>query len=216
MIIMSQLYSVGEASKKLGVTIKTIREWDRLGKIRTIKTPGGHRRIPKEEIDKIIGKESYIPHKRAVIYGRVSTSKQAESGNLKRQLARLRDYANKKDYEIAEEFSDIASGINENRAELNKMLEFIKKNNIHYIIIEYKDRLARFGYSYLEKYINDNAVEIIVLDSDNTDNDEEGLIKDLISIVTSFSAGIYGKRGRKKVSDKIQAILNSGDTHENN
>ena len=47
---MSQLYSMGEASKKLGVTIKTIREWDKLNKIKTIKTPGGHRRIPKEEI----------------------------------------------------------------------------------------------------------------------------------------------------------------------
>ena len=66
---MSQLYSIGEASKKLGVTIKTIREWDKLNKIKTIKTPGGHRRIPKEEIDRIAGETNYIPQKKAVIYG---------------------------------------------------------------------------------------------------------------------------------------------------
>jgi len=213
---MSQFYSIGEASKKLGVTIKTIREWDKLNKIRTVKTPGGHRRIPKEEIDRIIGTENCASYKKAIIYGRVSTSKQAENGNLERQLTRLREYANEKGYEIEKEFSEIASGINETRVELNKMLEFIKKDEIRYIIIEYKDRLARFGYNYLEKYIKDNNGEIVVLDSDNTDNDEEGLVKDLISIVTSFSARIYGKRDGRKVSDKIQVILNSGDTNENN
>ena len=216
MFIVSQLYSIGEVSKKLGVTIKTIREWDKLNKIKTIKTPGGHRRIPKEEIDRIAGEKNYIPQKKAVMYGRVSTSKQAENGNLKSQLARLREYADKEGYVIEEEFSEIASGINENRTELNRMLKFIKRSDIQYVIIEYKDRLARFGYSYLEKYINDNAAEIIVLDSNTTDNDEEGLVKDLISIVTSFSARIYGKRGGKKVSDKIQAILKSGDVDENN
>ena len=57
---MPHLYSIGEASKKLGVTIKTIWEWDKLGKIRTVKTPGGHRRIPKAEIDKITGDKNYI------------------------------------------------------------------------------------------------------------------------------------------------------------
>jgi len=213
---MSYFYSIGEASKKLGVTIKTIREWDKLGKIRTVKTPGGHRRIPKEEIDKIIGAKNYISKKKAVIYGRVSTSKQAENGNLERQLTRLRQYANKDGYEIEKEFSEIASGINENRTELNKMLKFIKKDDVQYVIIEYKDRLARFGYNYLEKYINDNGVEIVALESDDTNNDEEGLVKDLISIVTSFSARIYGKRDGKKVSNKIEAILNSGDVDENN
>ncbi len=212
---MSQLYSIGEASKKLGVTIKTIREWDKLNKIRTVKTPGRHRRIPKEEIDRIIGTENCASYKKAIIYGRVSTSKQAENGNLERQLTRLREYANEKGYEIEKEFSEIASGINETRVELNKMLEFIKKDEIRYIIIEYKDRLARFGYNYLEKYIKDNNGEIVILDSDDTDNDKEGLIKDLISIVTSFSARIYGKRGGEKVSDKIQAVLNGGDTNEN-
>ena len=213
---MSHFYSIGEASKKLGVTIKTIREWDKLGKIRTVKTPGGHRRIPKEEIDKIIGAKNYISKKKAVIYGRVSTSKQAENGNLERQLTRLRQYANKDGYEIEKEFSEIASGINENRTELNRMLKLIKKDDVQYVIIEYKDRLARFGYNYLEKYINDNGVEIVALESDDTNNDEEGLVKDLISIVTSFSARIYGKRGGKKVSNKIEAILNSGDVDENN
>jgi len=215
-IIMPRLYSVGEASKLLGVTIKTIREWDRLGKIRTIKTPGGHRRIPKEEINRITSTDSHTPYKKVVVYGRVSTSKQADNGNLERQLTRLREYANKKGYEIEEEFSEIDSGINEDRVKLNKMLEFIKKNEIQYIIIEYKDRLAHFGYNYLEKYVNDKNTEIVVLDTNNTENDEEGLVKDLISIVTSFSARIYGKRGGKKVSDKIKAILKSGDIDENN
>ena len=213
---MSQFYSVGEASKKLGVTIKTIREWDKLGKIKTIKTPGGHRRIPKEEIDRLTGDESYTSQEKVVIYGRVSTSKQAENGNLERQLTRLRKYANKEGYKVEKEFSEIASGINENRSELNKMLEFIKKDDIQYIVIEYKDRLARFGYSYLEKYINDNGAEIVVLESSETENDEEGLVDDLISIVISFSARIYGKRGGKKISDKIESILSSGDVNENN
>ncbi len=96
------------------------------------------------------------------------------------------------------------------------MLTAIKDKEADVVIIEYKDRLARFGYKYLEKYIEGNNSKIIVVeDSDNSGSQKE-LVNDLISIVTSFSARIYGKRGGQKVSESVKKVLKSkGDLNEN-
>lgn len=80
------------------------------------------------------------------------------------------------------------------------MLNFLKENHHCKVLIEYKDRLARFGFSYIEKYITDYGHEIMILDIEEK-NEEQELVEDLIAITTSFSARIYGKRGGKKIAD---------------
>lgn len=95
--------------------------------------------------------------------------------------------------------------MNENRRELNCLLEEIKKHPNSIIIVEYKDRLARFGYQYLEKYIKNYNGKIEIVEEKEI-NDEQELVADLIAITTSFSARIYGKRGGKKVSKEIENV----------
>jgi len=78
-------YSVSQASALLGVHSQTIRRWDREAKIRCIRTPGGHRRIHRDEIQRIIDgrKRRYNKRKRGVaIYGRVSAYDQKKNGDL--------------------------------------------------------------------------------------------------------------------------------------
>jgi putative resolvase len=51
--------------------------------------------------------------------------------------------------------TDIASGLNENRRGLLRLLDAVKNSGEATVIIEYKDRLARFGFAYPVKYIAD-------------------------------------------------------------
>jgi predicted site-specific integrase-resolvase len=93
--------------------------------------------------------------------------------------------------------------VNENRRGLKKLFRLARKHKLRAIVVEYKDRLARFGYSYLEELFKDHGVDIRIVNEDETSLEEE-LVQDLISIVTSFSARIYGKRGAKNIIQVIK------------
>ncbi|MCU5374678.1 IS607 family transposase [Bacillus pacificus] len=208
---MGKLIKINEAAELLGVDKQTVRSWSKKGKIETIVTPSGHRLYDTDVINEFLGVETNTSsNEKIYIYARVSTKKQAESGNLDRQITRLTEHAISKGYAIHRIYKEIASGINENRRELNHLLEDIKKHPNSVVIIEYKDRLARFGYKYLEKYMKNYNCKIEIVERKET-NEEQELVEDLIAITTSFSARIYGKRGGKKVSKEIQTLLTKGE-----
>jgi putative resolvase len=80
------------------------------------------------------------------------------------------------------------------------------------VVVEYKDRLARFGYRYLEQYITDFGAGVDVLEDQAVNgNTHEELVKDLLAIVTSFSARIYGARGARVVQRVKQALQDEDD-----
>ncbi|SHF52463.1 AAA domain-containing protein, partial [Desulforamulus putei DSM 12395] len=87
-----------------------------------------------------------IKGNRCAIYARVSTKKQADNGNLIRQLERLQGIAKRRKYAVVAEYQEVASGLNENRKELSKLLKIIAGGQVNIVLIEYRDRLARFGY----------------------------------------------------------------------
>lgn len=215
---MGKLLKVSVTAKKIGITPTTLRTWAKENKIEYITTPTGHRLFDEEVVDRFINGEKLVDvnkstPKNVYIYARVSTKKQMESGNLDRQITRLTEYAVNRKYLISGIFKEVASGINENRKELNNLLNVVRENGNSIILIEYKDRLARFGYNYLEKYINDYNSVIEVMEQKET-NDEKELVEDLLAITTSFSARIYGKRGGKKAIDKIGVILKNTEKEE--
>jgi len=72
--------------------------------------------------------------------------------SLKEEVARLKDFAESKgwDYEI---ISGIASGVNEQRRGLRKLLNLVKRGEVEKVVIEYPDRLARFGYKYVQLFL---------------------------------------------------------------
>ena len=183
------------------------------GKLNVIITPSGHRLYDEDEINKVLGIKNENNGKnnnKVFIYARVSTKKQADSGNLERQIIRLTEHAVNKNYHIVGIYKEVASGVNENRKELVKLLDQLKENPNSTVLIEYKDRVARFGYSDLEKYIKDSNCKIELIETKEI-NEEQELVEDMIAITTSFSARLYGKRGGKKVSKKIETILVKGE-----
>ena len=121
-----------------------------------------------------------------------STEKQRE--NMNRQKLRIMEHAHDKkyDYLVMEE---IASGVNENRRQLNKLLDMIIAGQVCRVVIEWKDRLARFGFTYLKKLCDAFKVEIEIINHRDEQKYEEEITEDIIAIMTSYSARIYGKRG---------------------
>ena len=187
------LLSISEASDKLGITIGTLREWEREGLITPVRTPGKHRRYNEEDLCKVMGTElKSETGKKTILYCRCSTEKQRE--NMNRQKLRLMEYAHDKkyDYEVMEE---IASGVNENRRQLNRLMDKIIAGQVCRVVIEWKDRLARFGYTYIKKLCDAFHVEIEIINHRDEQKYEEEITEDIIAIMTSYSARIYGKRG---------------------
>jgi len=99
-----------------------------------------------------------------VIYARVSAKKQEVAGNLDHQIGILTSFALNNKMFISHVIKEVASGINENRKGIKSLLSIIQEEPIHYLVIEYKDRLARFGYNYLESYCKSHGVEIIIIE----------------------------------------------------
>ncbi|HIE27936.1 TPA: IS607 family transposase [Candidatus Poribacteria bacterium] len=200
-------FPISEAAKRLGVHHTTLRKWANEGKIGYTRTVGGRRRFPESEINRLLGKEtSRQVGTRACVYARVSTKKQEEAGNLERQRTRVVNYCIEKGYAVVGVYSDIASGLNANRRGLMKLLTAVKKGKVDIIVVEFQDRLARFGYEFLQRYCLDNGVTIEIINQQESEDLNQELVNDLIAIVSSFSARIYGCRGGR-VAKKVATLL---------
>lgn len=214
---MEKLLTSHQAAKLLNVWPETLRRWEKEGKLKPLRTPGGHRRYKESQIKILLGEDQGANNtsKNCIIYAGVSTTKQANAGNLNRQKERLTTYAVEKGYQVTSIYTEIASGLNENRRELTKLLKEAHKGNLDIIIIEYKNRLARFGYRYLEQYFLSHGVTIEVAETNEEKSPQEELVNDMIAIVTSFSAGIYGKRGGRVAKKLTEAIRQEVAASEN-
>ena len=187
---MERLYTMKEASKLLGVHIRTIQKWDKAGKIRCVRTVGGKRRVPESEIKRILG----IHEERKIIgYARVSSNTQKD--DLERQIELIKSYARERDWEI-EILKDIGSGLKEDRRSFQKLLRMVMNKEISKVIVAYPDRLTRFGFKTLEQFFKSYGTEIIVVNREEKTPREE-LVKDLITIISHFAGKLYGMRSHK-------------------
>lgn len=203
-----KLYTMKDVMEILNVTRMTLLSWEEKGKLHPVRTPGGRRRYLKEEIDALYGSTIVNVVGQVFIYCRVSTKKQQDAGNLQRQKERLIGYCYDKDYKVSDVFQEVASGINEKRKELNRMMK--RLNEVDKIVIEYPDRLARFGFRYLENHSCQMGVEIEVMEDNDSKEPDQETVEDLIAIITSFSARLYGTIGGRKVTQCLDELAKGG------
>ena len=138
---------------------------------------------------------------RAVLYARVSSS--TNKASLDGQLERMRLYAAAKGYSITSENSEVASGLNENRKILWKILN---DDGWDVLIVEHKDRLTRFGFSYINALIEEKGRHLEVINEVEPKGKTEEIMEDFVAIVTSFCSRIYGSQRKKKTRKIIEAI----------
>ena len=186
-------YKISEYARMNRVTVRTIWNWINDGKIKYERTKTNRILILEDD-----------PHANTyvAIYARVSSRENIT--NLERQKQRLLDYCAAKGYVIHKTVTEIGSGLNDTRPKLESLL---LDNSIKIIVVEHKDRIARFGFNYIEKLLNKESRQIeIINEASNADDD---LMQDFVSIITSFTARLYGlRRSKRRTEEIIKAIHN--------
>ena len=190
-----KLLTLGEASTMLGLHPNTLRNWSDEGKIKSVRTPGKHRKFPLSEIQKHMGTEnSGESTNRTAIYCRVSSHDQKKKGDLERQVGRVTAHCVQKGYQMVDVLQDVGSGMSENRPRLRKLFKLVDTRQIDRVVVEHKDRLTRFGFGLLQAYFGSHGVVIEWTEETLGKSYEEELVEDILSLMASFSARIYGKR----------------------
>jgi len=209
-MVMDKLLRMQEVATLLGVTPQTLRNWSNEGYIEAIVGKGGHRRFKWSEVKRLMHlTDPQAPAKQCIIYCRVSTTIQRD--NLKRQRARLEAYAVANGYMIEKIYEDIASGMNFKRKGLLKVLNYCQTHAIKAVIIEFKDRLARFGVELIQAMLASFETELVIVNRVASDYKQE-IIDDMIAIIVHFSSRLYGKRrGRKKTTQIKQILKDTGN-----
>ncbi len=216
-----EFLSAGEAAHALGVSVKTIQRWDKAGLLPVIRTATNQRRIPVATVHQLLkGQGTSL---RCAIYARVSSAKQEHEGNLTRQVERLQEVARERGYQVVALIAEQASSLNEKRKGMKRLLHLIEQQEIDVVLIESPDRLVRFGFGYLEETFRWKQVRLEVGEPPKAQTPTEELLADLLSIVTVFSARVYGSRAKKMRSclsnalkDWLKAAQADGTNHQNN
>lgn len=206
-------YKPGELAKMLGCSRGTLNNREREGKLKTYYLDSGRRYYKREDVLLALKEKDLLLEDDAkvdLLYCRVSTHNQKNRGDLDRQISySLNKIAlmNPKNLEI---FSDVGSGLNDERKNFKKVLNKILSGEVDRLFVLYKDRLARFGFGQIEEVCKHFGTKIVVLSEDEKSQTvEEELAEDIISIIHSFSGKLYGRR-RKNVKREIDEVLKDG------
>ena len=178
-------------AKKMGVTYKTAFRWWKSGRLDAYQIETGT----------IIVREPATAQEAAsvALYARVSSADQKE--DLDRQMQRLKDYAAAHGYQVSKTVSELASGLNDQRPKLMKLLT---DASVGVIVVEHRDRLTRFGFHYIEQLMQMQGRRLEVIFPSDTDND---LVDDFIAVMTSMASRIYGRRTSKRRAEKIKQCV---------
>ena len=168
-------------AKENGVHYRTAMIWMHEGKlpVEVVRTPGGHYRV----VEKIIASPTA---EKSTLYGRVSSHDQ--KSDLVRQIARLRSFASGLGLQDVEIVEELGSGLNGKRP---KLLKLLADPTVKKIVVEHRDRLARFGVEYIEAALQAQGRLLVVAEAGEQKLD---LVQDFIDVVTSMCARIYGRR----------------------
>ncbi len=189
---------LSQYAKKVGVTYRTAFRWWQNGDIKGYQLPSGTIVVTE-------GEEPQVkPDGQVAIYARVSSHE--HRANLDRQAERLEDYCAAKGYQVSKVVKEIGSGVNDNRA---KFLALLENQQVSTIVVEQKDRATRFGFRYLDTLLKGQGrvIEVVNL----AENNREDVLADLVSIVYSFAARLYGQRRAKRKTEAIVKQLQEAD-----
>ena len=103
----------------------------------------------------------------------------------------------------------MGSGINYNKKGLKSLINAIIDDEVGRIVITHKDRLLRFGAELIFSICEAKEVEVLIINKGEDSSFEEDLAKDVLEIITVFSARLYGVRSRKnqKLIDKMKEAV---------
>ena len=178
-------------AKQVGVTYKTAWQWWKAGQLDAYQLPTGT----------IIVREPQAATAATgvALYARVSSADQKE--DAVRQMQRLRDYAAARGYPVVAEVTEIASGLNDERPKLTKLLT---DQRVGVLVVEHRDRLTRCGYGYIATLLAHQGRRVdAIYPSDSGD----GLVDAVVAVISSIAARVYGRRNSKRRAERIRSCV---------
>lgn len=184
---------LSEWAKQQGISYKTAWRWFKADKLPVAveQTPTGT----------ILVKPPLLEAAKVALYARVSAADQ--KNDLDRQIARLVLFANQHGMMVSQTITEIGSGLNGHRPRLLKLL---RDKSVGVIVVEHRDRLMRFGYEYVEASLAASGRKLMVIDQSERKDD---LVQDMIEVLTSFCARLYGRRAARNKARKALAAMES-------
>lgn len=197
---------LSEYARRIGVKRHTAYRWFKRGEIpNAVQLPSGTIYVPDEIFETDMKSKQGL----TVVYTRVSSSEQRKT-TLETQAERLTQFAIANGWVVDKVIKEVGSGLNDERKKLTELL--LSDEPIARIIVEHKDKLTRFGFNYLEILAKKQRFEIVVVNPTATDQEE--LMQDFASIITSFCARLYSRRRAKHITEEIIQILQKGTSNE--
>jgi putative resolvase len=173
---------LAEWARGNGVQPQTTYRWFRQG---TMPVPA--RRLPSGTI--LVDTSASPPGGHVVLYARVSAYDQRT--DLARQVTRLTAWTTSQGVSVAEVVTEVGSAMNGSRPRLKRLLAHPQ---VGMIVVEHRDRLARFGVEHLEAALSAQDRKLVVADPGETTDD---LVRDMIEVLSSFCARLHGRRGAR-------------------
>lgn len=199
-------YKLTEISKMLGVTTKTLKNWELAGKIVFNRTSTNIRYLTRQSLVSLLDNHGLYYNdsenvKRDVIYARVSSHDQKKHGDLDRQVQFLIEQNS--DLQNVLVLSEVGSGLNDKRKKLQELIKMVMNDEVNRVFITYRDRLTRFGFNYLESIFNAKGVEIVVIKQQIDEASvKQELTKDMMSLIKSLSTKVCEMKSNCDVSDR--------------
>ena len=185
--------SIGKAAVLIGVSVSTLRRWEKQRKLLpAIRTLGGHRRYDLSKLKNIFF--GVDDQRMSAGYARVSSSDQRQ--DLARQAGTLEQYLKKDDKPFIV-IKDIGSGLKTNKPGLRKLLKLILQGKLSRLVLTHEDRLLRFGSNLVFEVCKPMGTEVQIMQQKKSQSFEEELAADVISIMTVACAKLYGRRSHE-------------------
>jgi excisionase family DNA binding protein len=206
---MDRYVTIKTAAEALGVSTSTLRRWEANGTLIPERTSGNQRRYDLSKIRPEMFRAFRKEARKTVAYARVASHDQKDDLERQKQVLELYCAAQGWTFEV---IADLGSGMNYHKKGLKRLLEEILEDKVGRLVVSHKDRLLRFGAELVFAICEAKEVEVVILNKGQDTSFEEDLAKDVLEIITVFSARLYGSRSRKnqKLLDGVkQAVEDS-------
>lgn len=178
-------------ARQQGIAYKTAHKWFQKGLL-----PVPVQQLPSGTI--LVESAAQAGGTQVALYARVSSGDQ--KADLDRQLGRLSIFAADQGFHVVKTAKEIGSGLNGKRPQL---LRLLKNPAITALVVEHRDRLARFGSEYIEAALQATGRRLIVVDASELKDD---LVQDVVAVMTSLCARLYGRRAAKNRAEKAVSV----------
>jgi len=167
-----------EAAVSLGIAVKTLRRWAKAGKLHVARTAGHQRRIGMAKIQRLQRQGEQAV--RCALYARVSTA--------------LRVAAAEREYQVVQTIAAYAWSLGAKRRGMKKLVSLVEQQAVAVVLLDYPDRLVRFGFSSVQETFRWQQVRLEVLDPPAQVDPTTDLLAAMLTIVTVFSRKLYAYR----------------------